>query len=126
VEGFYKMRPMISTVTPLLRIPAERPGDRIRRARKLAGLDLRQLAELVQIDPTRISQWENYKDDPPEGSVVIDRIALACRVPAPWLHDGTIGDARVIEFERPTPGLRVRDRRRAPTTQRQDKDRTKR
>ncbi len=78
----------MSTVTPLLQIPAERPGDRIRRARKAAGLDMRELAARIQISHSRIGQWENHQDDPPEDSPIYDRIAAACGVPAAWLRTG--------------------------------------
>lgn len=80
---------MSSPVTDLLVVPAERPGDRIRRARLKARLTTRELGARIGVDHSRISQWERYYDDPSPDSAYYDRIAAACAVPSSWLRTGT-------------------------------------
>ncbi len=68
-------------------------SDRIKAARKRAGLTQQQLAELVGVAQTAISQLESGKA---QRSTYIAEIAYACRVSSKWL---ALGEGDMISTE---------------------------
>lgn len=61
--------------------------DRIRRARRHAGLTQAALAELVRVRRSAVSNWESANDVLPSMQNLLS-IAIACRVSLEWLGTG--------------------------------------
>jgi transcriptional regulator with XRE-family HTH domain len=57
----------------------------MRKARRLAGLSMEELGEIVGVSRTTISSWENDETTPSKAAVVFT--ALRCSVPVWWLLD---------------------------------------
>ena len=64
--------------------------ERIRRARRKAGLSQAALADLVQVRRSAVSNWESAKDVLPSMQNLV-AIAQACRVSIEWLGTGRGG-----------------------------------
>ena len=61
-------------------------AERLRRARLLAGLEQRELAEQLGVNRATISLWENGHTEPSASNFV--RWAIATGQPLEWLADG--------------------------------------
>ena len=61
-------------------------GDRLRRARKNRGLQGREMAELLVVDPNTISNYENDNTKIP--SAKLRKWAEVTGVPIDWLQHG--------------------------------------
>ena len=64
--------------------------ERIRRARRKAGLSQAALADLVKVRRRAVSNWESAKDVLPSMQNLV-AIAQACRVSIEWLGTGRGG-----------------------------------
>lgn len=64
--------------------------ERIRRARRKAGLSQAGLAELVKVQRSAVSNWESANDVQPSMQNMV-AIARACRVSIEWLGTGRGG-----------------------------------
>ena len=64
--------------------------ERIRRARRKAGLSQAALADLVKVRRSAVSNWESAKDVLPSMQNLV-AIAHACRVSIEWLGTGRGG-----------------------------------
>lgn len=64
--------------------------ERIRRARRKAGLSQAALADLVKVRRSAVSNWESAKDVLPSMQNLV-AIAEACRVSIEWLGTGRGG-----------------------------------
>ena len=64
--------------------------ERIRRARRKAGLSQAALADLVKVRRSAVSNWESAKDVLPSMQNLV-AIAQACRVSIDWLGTGRGG-----------------------------------
>ena len=64
--------------------------ERIRRARRKAGLSQAALADLVKVRRSAVSNWESAKDVLPSMQNLV-AIAQACRVSIEWLGTGRGG-----------------------------------
>lgn len=72
-------------------------GERIRAARKQAGLTQRELADRLHIAYTGIGQWESDKRKPKRST--LERIAAALGAPVEYLTDPQyIGEVELLEF----------------------------
>jgi transcriptional regulator with XRE-family HTH domain len=69
-------------------------GDRVRKARGIAGLDQREFSTLINVKPGTLAQWESDRARPRDIVAVAKRIELAVRVHASWVLglDGTTPD----------------------------------
>ena len=61
--------------------------DRIRRARRHAGLSQAALAEVVNVRRSAVSNWESANDVLPSMQHLLS-VAVACRVSLEWLGTG--------------------------------------
>lgn len=61
-------------------------GDRLRIARRYAGLDQEQLAELIGVARSTISNAESGRVKPRR--ITLRAWALACGVPLSWIEHG--------------------------------------
>ena len=64
--------------------------ERIRRARRKAGLSQAALADLVKVRRSAVSNWESAKDVLPSMQNLV-AIAQACRISIEWLGTGRGG-----------------------------------
>jgi transcriptional regulator with XRE-family HTH domain len=64
-----------------------RIGERIRRARRHAGLSQVQLAETIKVRRSAVSNWESASDIHPTMANLVG-IATACEVSLDWLGTG--------------------------------------
>ena len=64
--------------------------ERIRRARRKAGLSQAALADIVKVRRSAVSNWESAKDVLPSMQNLV-AIAQACRVSIEWLGTGRGG-----------------------------------
>jgi transcriptional regulator with XRE-family HTH domain len=62
-------------------------GERIRRARRFAGLSQVQLAESIKVRRSAVSNWESANDIHPTMANLVG-IATTCRVSLEWLGTG--------------------------------------
>jgi transcriptional regulator with XRE-family HTH domain len=77
-------------------------GDRLRLARKHAGLSQSQLAEEAGVSQSTVSQLENSETD--IGSLHTVRFARACKVSPDWLDD-EIGDMEPLVYQTTDPKI---------------------
>jgi transcriptional regulator with XRE-family HTH domain len=68
-------------------IPSMTTGDRLRRARKAAGISSAQMAKLLSVDPNTISNYENDKTTRYPGTRM-RAWAEITGVPVEWLLEG--------------------------------------
>lgn len=66
--------------------PAWTLGDRIRKARKHARLSQSALGQAVRKDDSTIGAWENDRNRPDYGDLML--ISQATGVPVEWLEEG--------------------------------------
>jgi transcriptional regulator with XRE-family HTH domain len=78
--------PAMSEIT--LSVPAEVLGERLRRARRAAGLSTSEMASELGIHRNMISRWENGRDQPKR--MVLLAWAMRCGVPLEWLEHGEV------------------------------------
>ena len=71
-------------------IPEWTVADRIRKARELAGLEQKDLAERLYVARQTVSTWENNPTTVPH-RLKLERIAEVTQVPVSWLLTGTTG-----------------------------------
>jgi len=81
-------------------------GERIKQIRQENGLKQLQLAKLVHVEPSYISQLESNKRHP--SFRLITAIAEACQVNVKWLRNGE-GEKEVAEPQPPTSKSPRRD-----------------
>lgn len=62
-------------------------GDRITKARKIAGLDIKELGEKSGIHRNSLSKYEDDRGPRPR-AYMLNSIAMACKVSADWLATG--------------------------------------
>lgn len=62
-------------------------GERIRRARRFAGLSQVQLAETIKVRRSAVSNWESANDIHPTMANLV-AIATTCKVSLEWLGTG--------------------------------------
>jgi transcriptional regulator with XRE-family HTH domain len=70
-------------MTTGVHIPTWTLGDRIRKARRDAGLTAEQMAATVGVSAKTLTRWENDETAPRVDDLV--RISAACQVPTFWL-----------------------------------------
>lgn len=80
-------------------------GDRITKARKIAGLDVIELAEKSGIHRNSLSKYENDRGKPPR-PYMLKAIAVACKVSYDWLASG---QGHPFDGTDRAPDLRVSD-----------------
>ena len=82
-------------------VPTIEVRHRLRIAREFAGLEQEQLAELIGVSRTTVSNNEKGRVYPRK--ILVNAWALACGVPATWIWTGQpSGDG-----PSPTDGLRI-------------------
>lgn len=60
-------------------------GDKVRKARSVAGMDQRQFATAISVGHGSLAQWETDRARPRDMAAVARRIEMLTRVPAAWL-----------------------------------------
>lgn len=60
-------------------------GDRIRKARSIAGMDQRQFAETIEVNPSSLAAWETDRATPRNIVAIAKRVEALTRIPAAWL-----------------------------------------
>lgn len=60
-------------------------GDRIRKARTIAGMDQRQFAETIEVNPSSLAAWETDRATPRNIVAISKRVEALTRIPAAWL-----------------------------------------
>lgn len=71
-----------------LNVPTETVGDRLRRARRAAGLSGAELADELGVHRNMVSRWETGRDEPKR--LVLLAWAMRCGVPVEWLERGEV------------------------------------
>ncbi|HEY3545050.1 MAG TPA: helix-turn-helix transcriptional regulator [Propionicimonas sp.] len=92
-------------------------GDRVRKARRVLGLTLDQLAEALSVKKQVVSQWETGVSNPRSPHAIARRIEYVYGIPAWWIlgNDEAPADidegkpARLEGFEPPTFWSGVQD-----------------
>lgn len=76
-----------TTTTPKVRtdIPPWTFGDRLRKARRAAGLSQAELAKLLGVGTSRLSGWESDASRPRDIIAVARQVEAATGIPADWL-----------------------------------------
>ncbi|HET7065475.1 MAG TPA: helix-turn-helix transcriptional regulator [Rudaea sp.] len=74
-------------------------ADRVRHARRIAGLSQSAMAKQVGVVPSAVAQWEGSSKTSPTVEHLI-RIAQSCNVAFEWLASGR-GETLVIDKEVP-------------------------
>jgi transcriptional regulator with XRE-family HTH domain len=74
-------------------------ADRIRHARRIAGMSQSAMAKAVGVVPSAVAQWEGSSKTSPTVEHLM-RIAQSCNVAFEWLATGR-GDTLVIDSETP-------------------------
>lgn len=76
-----------TTTTPQVRmdIPPWTFGDRLRKARRAAGLSQAELAKLLGVGTSRLSGWEADASRPRDIIAVARQVEDATGIPADWL-----------------------------------------
>ena len=60
-------------------------GDRLRKARRVVGVTVEQMAQTVGVSKAAVNQWETGATTPRSVNAVARRIELAYGIPAAWL-----------------------------------------
>ncbi|AZV00765.1 immunity repressor [Gordonia phage Kiko] len=60
-------------------------GDKVRKARAMAGMDQREFASAINTTAGSVAQWETDRSKPRDVVAVAKRIEVLTRVPATWL-----------------------------------------
>lgn len=60
-------------------------GDRIRKARRVVGITVDELARTVGVSKQAVSQWETGATTPRSVNAIARRIQIAYGIPATWL-----------------------------------------
>lgn len=76
---------MSSTSTAVPLIPQWTVADRIRKARRTAGLSQQDLAEALGVQVSRLSNWEAGANRPRDLEAVARGVSEATGVPAMWI-----------------------------------------
>jgi transcriptional regulator with XRE-family HTH domain len=71
----------------ITQIPQWTLGDRIRKAREVAGLEQQDLADALYMSRAAVSSWENSHSQPAPRKLAV--IASVTGVSASWLLTGT-------------------------------------
>ncbi|MBM9464631.1 helix-turn-helix transcriptional regulator [Aeromicrobium sp. YIM 150415] len=69
------------------RVPEWTRGDRLRKARSVTGLTVREFADEIGISPKSVNNYEGDHVEPRK--VVMNAWALRTGVPVQWLETGT-------------------------------------
>lgn len=77
---------MTTALTQGGRIPEWTLGDRLRKAREAAGLEMQELAQLIGVARNTVSNAERGKVTPRQ--IVLNQWSLATGVPVQWLQHG--------------------------------------
>ncbi len=59
-------------------------GDRVRKARSIAGMDQREFASAIGVTHPALGAWESGRGKPRDIVSVAKRVELLTRVPAVW------------------------------------------
>jgi transcriptional regulator with XRE-family HTH domain len=86
-------------------IPVWTLGDRIRKAREVAGLEQQDLADALYMSRAAVSAWENGHSKPAARKLAV--IATVTGVPASWLVSGSFSDAITDQVDREYPDTPV-------------------
>lgn len=79
---------------PMTRVPAFTLGDRLRKAREVAGLTQSDLAAALGIGRRSVSRYEDGDQEPKRG--VVMAWSMATSVPLEWLLTGQIPDNLLV------------------------------
>lgn len=60
-------------------------GDRLRKARRVLGVTVEELARVCEVSKQAVSQWETGATVPRSANAVARRIEMAYGIPAAWL-----------------------------------------
>lgn len=60
-------------------------GDKVRKARAIAGMDQRAFAAAINVKPGSLAQWETDRAKPRDIVAVARRIEMLTRIPAGWV-----------------------------------------
>lgn len=66
-------------------VPSWTFGDRIRKARSVAGMDQREFAAAIDVNPSSLAAWETDRATPRDVVAVAKRVEMLTKVPAAWL-----------------------------------------
>lgn len=84
-------------------------GDRLRKARRVLGLSMQELATALEVSTQAVSSWETRPNTPRGAHAIARRIELAYGVPAWWLlglpHPGGGGGRDAAEWA-PKPAVK--------------------
>lgn len=89
-------------------------GDRIRKARRKAGMTQKQFAEVLGVGEKAYAQWETDANKPGDIVAVAQRVQLLTRIPAAWMLGVETAGPGPGE---PGPGLPAGSPRRTRTSQ---------
>lgn len=87
-------------------------GDKVRKARSIAGLDQREFAEALGVKAGSVAQWETDRAKPRDIVAVARRIEMLTRIPAGW----TLGIQESPRPDNPDGGRHVRHEGLEPPT----------
>lgn len=85
------------------RVPEFTRGDRLRKARELAGYDRQQFAALIGIHRESLAKYESDRQAP--RPPVLSAWALATGVDLAWLRDGTTTRPAGPDVSEPPAGI---------------------
>jgi transcriptional regulator with XRE-family HTH domain len=81
--------------------------DRMRKALRVSGVSVQEMADYLDVDRSTVSTWINGRIKP---SITTLRLwALRTGVPFTWLHHGDLGpcDLTVISLPSPQAGAKI-------------------
>ena len=81
---------MLNDPTRPVGVPDWTVGDRLRKARRAAGLERDELANIIGCSPKTVGNYENDFTRAPK--LVVREYAVRCGVPYSWLVTGTPPD----------------------------------
>lgn len=78
-------------------------ADRIRKARRLAGITQLQLAEKIGLQRSSVANWESNAGNMPSGDRLA-RLAKVCKVSYEWLATGR-GEVGLDDYHHDVPAV---------------------
>lgn len=75
-------------------VPNWTVGDRLRKARELAGFSVNSMASELHVARNTIARWEHGRGGVPRTALM--SYALVCEVPMGWLETGLVEELDVI------------------------------
>lgn len=68
-------------------VPEWDVADRVRKALRVSGVGVQEIADYLDVDRSTVSTWINGRITP--STQTLRLVALRCGVPYEWLRDGT-------------------------------------